>query len=195
MKLTKLLFILFVLLLIPFTLKVRGQDFGQHQSLFTDIKAHKVGDILTVIISEQNRASSQVESKTEKSSKMTAKGGPGIGPLSFIPLFGAEAQNKNSFDGKGENVRSNNLRARMSVTVMDVRSNGDLIIEGTRTTGISGDRETITLTGVVRQKDISRDNTIDSYQIADAQIYFTGKGPNETAARPGFITRIFNWLF
>lgn len=195
MKLSKILFILLVLLLIPFTLKVRGQDFGRHQSLFTDIKAHQVGDILTVIISEQNRASSQIATKTEKTNKTSAKGGPGVGPLDFIPLFGINAQNKNSFDGKGENVRSNNLRARLSVTVIDVRSNGDLIIEGTRTTGISSDRETITLTGVVRQKDISRDNTIASHQIADAQIYFTGKGPNETAARPGFMTRIFNWLF
>jgi len=182
-------------LLLPFSIKVFGNDFGQGQSLFTDIKANKVGDILTVLIYEQSRASSKVESKTEKSTKSSVKGGPGIGSLDFIPLFGADGENSNKFDGKGENVRDGSLRAKMSVTVIEVRENGDLIIEGSRTIGISGDRETLTLTGVVRQKDISPDNTIDSYLIADAEIHYTGKGNSNTASRPGFVTRLLNWIF
>jgi flagellar L-ring protein precursor FlgH len=83
----------------------------------------------------------------------------------------------------------------MSVTVVEVKQNGDLIIEGSRTIGISGDRETLALTGVVRQKDITPDNTIDSYQIADAEIHYTGKGNANTSARPGPLMRFLNWLF
>ena len=195
MNIKRILLILAVLLLLPFTIKVYGGDFGQAQSLFTDIKAHKVGDILTVLIYEQSRASTKVESKTEKSTKASVSGGPGIGSLNFIPLIGADGENSNSFDGKGENKRDGSLRAKMSVTVLEVKSNGDLIIEGSRTIGISSDRETLTLTGVVRQKDITPDNTIDSYLIADAEIHYTGKGNNNTASRPGFVTRFFNWIF
>ncbi|MCK4572968.1 MAG: flagellar basal body L-ring protein FlgH [candidate division Zixibacteria bacterium] len=195
MKTKRILIILAVLLLLPFTIKVFGGDYGQSQSLFTDIKAHKVGDILTVLIYEQNSASNKVESKTEKSTQASLKGGPGYGPLDFIPLFSLDGANSNVFDGKGENMRNGTLRAKMSITVIGVKSNGDLVIEGSRTLGISGDRETLNLTGVVRQKDITPDNTIDSYLIADAEIHYTGKGNANTASRPGFITRLIGWIF
>jgi len=193
--LKKFLFILILLLLLPFTIKLYGKDFGQSRSLFTDIKASKVGDILTVLIYEQSRATNKVQTKTEKSTDVSTKGGPGIGTLDFIPLFGASGKNSNKFDGKGENVRNGSLRAKMSVTVVNVKDNGDLVIEGSRTIGISGDRETLTLNGVVRQKDITPDNTIDSYLIADAEIHYSGKGNANSGARPGFFTRFFNWLF
>ena len=78
MKLRKVFLFLLVLLLLPFALKIQAQDFGRSQSLFTDIKAHKVGDILTVLIYEQSQATNQVESKQEKSSAMNLKGGPGV---------------------------------------------------------------------------------------------------------------------
>ncbi len=195
MRFKKIIILITLLVLLPFSLKLKGEEYGQYQSLFTDIKAHKVGDILTVIISEQSRATNQVTSKSEKSTKAEMSGGPGVGPLDFIPLFGVDAQNKSAFDGKGENTRNNNLQARMTVTVTDVKSNGDLVIQGSRTLGISGDKETIVLNGVVRQKDISVNNTIKSYQIADAEIHFTGKGQSSTGSRPGFVTRILNFLF
>ena len=195
MKRAKLIIILLALLLLPFSLKLKGQDFGQTQSLFTDVKANKVGDILTVLIFEQSRASQQVETKTEKSTEFSTKAGPGIGSLDFIPLFGADGSNSNKFDGKGENTRNGSLKARMSVTVLEVRSNGDLVIEGSRTVGINGDRETLTLTGVVRQRDVTPNNTIDSYLIADAEIHYSGKGNANTGSRPGFFTRLINWLF
>ncbi|MFH2050681.1 MAG: flagellar basal body L-ring protein FlgH [bacterium] len=195
MNLKRIFVILFVLLLIPFTIKLRGEEGKRIESLFTDIKANRVGDILTVMIYEQSQATQKSESKTEKSSSTSASGGPGVGSLDFIPLFGMDFDNSNTFDGKGENTRNGTLTARMSVTVMSVLPNGDLVIEGTRTVGISGDRETLALTGVVRQKDISPDNTVDSYLIADAEIHYTGKGNANTASRPGFLSRLFGWLF
>jgi flagellar L-ring protein precursor FlgH len=195
MNLKRILFITAILLLLPFSLKVWSGDFGQTQSLFTDIKAHEVGDILTVLIYEASDASTQAETKTEKTGKFSTQGGPGIGSLDFIPLFGAEGENKNTFDGKGENLRNQSLRAKMSVTVVAVKDNGDLVIKGSRTIGISKDKETLTLTGVVRQKDISPNNTVDSYLIADAEIAYTGKGAASTGSRPGLIMRFLNWLF
>lgn len=195
MRIRNILIVLAILLALPFTIKVKGGDFGQGQSLFTDIKAHKVGDILSVLIIEQTRASNQIQTKIEKSSDFSTKGGPGLGPFDFIPLFGAQASNESSHDGKGKQLRNGNLRAKMSVTVVSVKPNGDLIIKGSRQIGISGDRETLTLTGVVRQKDIAPDNSIDSYLIADAEIHYSGKGNANTVATPGFVSRVLNWIF
>ena len=195
MNYRKVLLILIALLLLPFTIKVMANDFGQAQSLFTDIKANQVGDILTVLIYEQSQASQQIQSKNEKTATGTTEGGPGVGPLGFIPLFSADLKAKNTHDGKGSNSRNGSLRAKMSVTVIGVKPNGDLIIEGSRTIGISGDRETLGLSGIVRQKDVTPENTIDSYLIADAEISYTGKGSAETAARQGFVGRLLNWLF
>jgi len=195
MKLLKILFFILILLLLPFSLRVFSGDFGQSNSLYTDMKAHKVGDILTVLIYENSDATSQNETKTQKDGKFSTSGGPGIGSLDFIPLFGADGENKNSFNGKGENLRNQSLKARMSVTVVGIKENGDLIIKGSRTVGISKDKETLTLTGVVRSKDIASGNTIDSYLIADADISYTGKGVANTSGRPGIIMRFLNWLF
>jgi len=195
MSLKKFALILLFLLLLPFSLHLKSQDFGRGQSLFTDIKAHAVGDILTVNIYENSRASQQVESKNEKSSDAATSGGPGIGPLDFIPLFGVNATSSYSHDGKGENLRSGDLRARMSVTVIALKDNGDLVIQGSRVVGISKDKETLTLTGVVRARDIKPDNTIESYKIADAEINYSGKGNASTAARPGLVSRLVSWLF
>ena len=195
MKMKRILIYLGLMLLLPFALKVKGGDFGQSQSLFTDIKANRVGDVLTVIISEQSRGSNQIQTKTTKSSKQDVRGGPGLGTLNFLPLFGIEGESKSTHDGKGQNIRNRSLNAKMSVTVVAIRDNGDLVIEGTRIIVISGDKETISLSGVVRQRDVSPDNTIDSYLIADAEISYTGKGAASAGARPGFITRFFNWLF
>lgn len=184
-----------LLLLIPFAIKLRGGDFGQSSSLYSDIKAHRAGDILTINIYENTQATQKSEAKSEKSGKFSVEGGPGSGFLDFIPLFGASGENKNSFDGKGENLRNRNLRAKMSVTVVTVRDNGDLVIEGSRTVGISNDRETLTLSGVVRQRDVKPDNSVDSYLIADAQIAYRGKGAINDGSRPGPIIRFLNWLF
>jgi flagellar L-ring protein precursor FlgH len=83
----------------------------------------------------------------------------------------------------------------MSVTVVAVKANGDLVIEGSRVVGVSKENESLSLTGTVRPKDITAENTVDSYLIADAEIHYTGKGNQSTAARPGFISRVISWLF
>ena len=195
MKLVKILIFILILLLLPFSLRVWSGDFGQGISLYTDIKAHKVGDVLTVLVYESSNAASQTQTKTSKDGSVSVSDGPGGGKLNFIPFFGLEGENKTTYDGKGENTRNQSLRGKISVTVVDVKDNGDLVIKGSRTVGISKDKETMTLTGVVRPRDVTASNTIDSYLIADAEIMYTGKGAANNASRPGFIIRFLNWLF
>jgi len=168
---------------------------GSSGSMFTDIKARDVGDILTVNIYEDAQATNTSSSDTKKEGKFDTQGGPGIGTLDFIPLFGASGQNTNEYKGSGNSTRRGSLKARMTVNVIAVKNNGDLVIEGHRTIRINNDDETLTLAGVVRSQDVNSDNSVNSYNIADAQISYSGKGPISTGARPGIVMRFLNWIF
>jgi len=173
-------------LLLPYSVKASGFR-AASQSLFTDIKACQVGDIITINIYEDAQASSANQTKGEKTNEFDLEGGPGVGPLDFIPLFGTSGTSKSTYDGKGGQTRSGSLRARMTARVVAVRPNGDLIIEGSRVVGINSDKEILTLTGIVRMQDVSPSNTVESYNLADAQITYQGKGPASSAGRPGLL--------
>lgn len=195
MNLRKILILAIALTLFPLTFFAYGSDFGKSQSLFTDIKANKVGDNLTVLIFENANASNQSETKNEESGKTSVSGGPMTGALDFLPLFGASTSNSTDYSGKGEVRKKQSLRARMTVTVVGVKENGDLIIEGRRSVGIGQNMESLYLTGVVRQKDVTSANTVESYLIADATIVYDGKGSSQNSARPGIVARLLGWLF
>lgn len=177
------------------TTSLQAQRVGSDGSLFTDIKAARVGDLLTVLVYEDAQASNQSEMKTEEKSDASTQSSGGVGPLNFIPLFSADNANNNKYDGKGENSRRGLLKARMTVEVIGERTNGDLVIQGSRVVTVNSEHQTMTLTGIVRRVDINPDNTLQSYNIADARIVYTGKGPASDGANPGLITRVLNWIF
>lgn len=164
-------------------------------SLYTDMRAQKVGDLITVLIVESASAQNAVKTDVKKSSQFDLDAGPGFGSLDMIPLFGASGTSSNSSNNQGGTARSGQLRAQMTVQVAGVRPNGDLVIEGTRMIGINSDKEMLTLTGVVRSEDVSPENSIYSYQIADAQITYRGKGAAANGGKPGWIMRFLNWVF
>lgn len=175
-----------------------GADtFGEanSKSLFTDIKAHKVGDLLTVFIVEDVRASNKAKATTKKQTRAETSGGPGIGGIDFFAQWGMAGESRNEFTGEGRLEKNGSIRAKMTVRVVSVYENGDLAVEGNRVMSINADKETLFLSGIVRQKDISSGNTVYSYLIADAQISIKGKGQTHDGARPGFFTRLINWIF
>lgn len=168
---------------------------AKSKSLFTDIKAHKVGDLLTILIVEDVRASNKAKAITKKETIAETSGGPGIGGIDFFAQWGMSAEATSEFDGEGRLEKSGSIRAKMTVRVVSVYENGDLAVEGNRVMSINADKETLFLSGIVRQKDISSGNTVYSFQIADAQISIKGKGQTHDGARPGFFTRLINWIF
>ncbi|MEE9554273.1 MAG: flagellar basal body L-ring protein FlgH [candidate division Zixibacteria bacterium] len=174
-----------------------ADTFGEakSKSLFTDIKAHTVGDLLTVLIVEDARASNKAKVTTKKKSRAETSGGPGIGGIDFFAQWGMSGENSNEFDGEGRLEKNGSIRAKIAVRVISVYENGDLAVEGSRVMSINADKETLFLSGIVRQKDISSENTIYSFQVADAQISFKGKGQTHDGARPGFFSRLINWIF
>jgi flagellar L-ring protein precursor FlgH len=188
----------FICLIVVISLLPGSQAFCNEvrsRSMFTDIKAFEVGDLITVIIAENSRASNKAKTTTEKKTEAGTEGTAGLGPLDFIPLWGASGQDELKYDGKGQTEKSGSLQARMTVRVIAVLPNGDLAIEGNRVVIVNDDEETLFLSGIVRSRDISDANTIYSHQIANAQISSKSKGTTSTGNRPGFVTRILNWIF
>lgn len=194
---SRALWILLLLFFVMMTVSASATQFSQmrNASLYTDIKAGKIGDVLTVLIVESATAQNAVATDVKKSSDFESDIGPGFGKLDFIPLFGASGSTANQSNNQGATSRSGQLKAQMTVQVVGVRENGDLVIEGSRVIGINSDKEMLTLTGIVRAEDVATDNTIYSYQIADAQIEYRGKGAAANGGKPGWIMRFLNWVF
>jgi flagellar L-ring protein precursor FlgH len=159
-------------------------------SLFADHEAHKVGDILTVLIVETTEAQKSTLTKTKTGSQNTASSS---GRLDFLKMWDLDAQNQSN--GEGSTQRSGDLRARITVRITEVDANGLLIVEGVRSVKVNGEEEKITLHGAVRPRDVGPDNTVLSTFLADASIAYSGQGVLANAERPGIITRVFNWLF
>ena len=166
-------------------------DLETGRSLVSNIKAHRVGDVVTIIIAEATTANAT--SKIDANNKSEVSGGPGLGILALISDWGLDAENK--FQGDGRTTRTGNLRAEITARIIEVLHNGDYRLSGTRMVNINGERQLIEISGICRERDIGPDNSILSTYIADAQIAYSGSGPINAASQPGIISKIVNWLF
>jgi flagellar L-ring protein precursor FlgH len=171
---------------------------GQQIELFADLKARRVGDVLTVRLTETTTASKNAETKTSKTTSVGNTGvtlfgkaptthGTGIGTTTFA---GSDA-----FDGSGSSTQGNSLVGSLTVTVMEVQSNGNLVVQGDKTVKLNQGDEFVHVTGVVRRADIASDNTVTSDRVADAHISYSGKGVIDSSNRMGWLARFFNSAF
>lgn len=177
------------------TISISFLNANIYTSLYSDHKSFSIGDILTVHISESSKASSSSQSRTGRSLDHGMNVQAGQGPLSFIPLSGMGGSASNSFKGDANTTRDASLSSKMTVRIIDIDPNGNLIIEGTRVVTINGEDEITTLHGIVRSQDVGADNTVHSHNIADAKISYKGKGAINEGSRVGLISRIFNFIF
>lgn len=162
------------------------------KSMTEDRRARAVGDILTVIVVES--AVSSHKASTDWSKEVELGSDKGIGPLiERLPQF-AFSGNQGS-QATGSTSRSSNLVAKITVKVTKVLPNGNLEIEGAREVQTNKEKQSIVLTGTVRQEDVSSDNSVLSTYIADAKITHTGTGTIGARMKEGIITRIFRILF
>jgi len=166
-------------------------DFETGESLVTNMKAHRVGDLITIIVVENSTA--DASSKTKGNTKSEHTGGPGLGFLDFVKPWDVSMENK--YTGDGNTSRSGNLEAQITARIIEVLHNGDFRLEGTRMVNVNGEKTLIEITGVCRSRDIEPDNTILSTFISDAMIAYNGTGLVNDAAAPGVVTRVLNWLF
>lgn len=167
----------------------------QMVNLFSDHRAMRIDDIVTIMIDESAKAGSQSGTTTSKENSMGVEGSGGSGALRLIPGLKLSGASKVDYDGKGGTSRQGSLVATISARVIKVLDNGTLVVEGSKEVEINNEKEIIRLTGMVRPQDVRKDNIIYSSSIADAQITYAGNGVASTARRPGVLARFFNWVF
>lgn len=171
----------------------------ESHSMFSDKKAHAVGDILTILVQENNAASKQNNTSTAKQAAVDASiasflyGPNASGLLTKKGKYPAlKFDSKSDFSGGGQINNSEKITARLAVRVIDVLPNGNLVVEGRRQTAFSGEKQDATLRGTVRADDVMANNTIYSYNMADATIQFESKGTITDSQRKGWFTRIWD---
>lgn len=179
---------------------------------FTDRKAFRVGDIITIELNERTQASKNANSQIQKESDINM-GAPNIlgmnvtpkNPLANISALGmsneklsleANMNSKRSVKGSGQAGQSNSLSGSITVTIAEVLPNGVLVLRGEKWLTLNTGDELIRISGLVRADDISTDNTVSSTRIADARITYSGTGAFANASKPGWLSRFFmspNW--
>jgi flagellar L-ring protein precursor FlgH len=166
-------------------------------SPYSTEKAYRLGDIINIVVSENTTARNRGGTKTVHQDDLAAKINHTLANLA--PIVGRSnsltGQLSNTFQGSGQTTRDNNVSSRISAWVTDVLPNGNLKIEGHHKVQVNDDLQDITITGMVRPKDISGANTVYSYQVADAELIVRGSGVVAEAEAPGWLVRFFNWLF
>ncbi len=165
------------------------------ESLYSDHKASKVGDVVTVIITERTLATNRARIATEKESKFSASGEEGTGALDFVPGFSFDATLGRGHDGQGVTERSGTIIGRMAAVVTEVLDNGNLVIRGEKEITINNEKETLILTGIVRPEDILMNNTVYSTNLANTSISYKGKGLVNSGSKPGIISRLIGLFF
>jgi flagellar L-ring protein FlgH len=158
-------------------------------SLASDRNAHRVGDLLTVIVYESATATNTATNSSRAASNIGGQvsAGSAFSESASLGLAG-------SSEHSGTTERSGGIVAQISVVVDEVLPNGDLRVSGRQLLNINDERTEILIKGRVRQVDISTSNTVLSSRLADAVIKYDGSGFVSRSARPGIVTRIFTWL-
>lgn len=173
--------------------------------LYEDLRAMRIGDIITISIVEKHKGSKSADTSAEKDSTVSnSLGGTGVGYLGIPGLrlggearrgFGIDASAKNKFGGKGATNREDTLTGTISAIVTEVLPNGDLRIEGRREVTVNSERQIMTIGGIVRRVDVNTKNTVQSSAIADAKIEYSGLGVVDDVQRPGWFVRILDWVY
>jgi len=169
---------------------------GRSVRLFEDNKAYRIGDVLSVVLSESTNAFKSAETNTDKDDSVD---------LSASAIFGSSGPTVNGnvvlnsnldgereFSGSGDSAQSNSLSGEIAVTVVDVLPSGNLVVRGEKIIGLNQGSEYIRLSGIVRPEDIDTDNTIFSRKIANSRIYYGGGGVIAESNTKGWLSRFFD---
>jgi len=171
---------------------------GQQMELFADLKARRVGDVLTITLNESTAAAKSAITKTTKTTSAVTTGPTLFGKsitTKGVPIFDTTLNGADSFDGEGQSSQSNSLAGSLTVTVVDVQANGNLVVQGDKTLHLNQGDEFVHIAGVIRPADIATNNTVTSDKLADAKISYSGKGVMNSSNSMGWLARFFNSPF
>ena len=181
---------------------------GHEITWFEDMRARRVGDLLTVTLVENTSANKSAKSSATKASNTNITNpvlfgsSPQFNATGLLPLasnrdntLAFELGSSNDFSGEGSASQSNALSGNITVTVIEVLPNGNLYVRGEKRIGINQGNEYIRLSGIVRPQDITPENSVESTRIADPTISYKGDGALADANSMGWLSRFFNSVF
>jgi flagellar L-ring protein FlgH len=164
-------------------------------ALFENPIAHHVGDIVTIVLNEQTQAAKSSTTDTNKATTVALPGMTILGKaltVHGVPIMNNNIADTTKFAGEGDSAQSNSLTGYVTVTVQKVLPNGNLYVKGQKWIGINQGQEYVIMSGVIRPIDLASDNSIPSYQVANAKISYGGKGALADANAQGWLSRFFN---
>ncbi|MBV2263674.1 MAG: flagellar basal body L-ring protein FlgH [Thauera sp.] len=164
----------------------------QARPLFEDRRARRIGDTITINLVERNTAQKSANANATRNGNMTA----GIGPINRLPLTGLNglelaAEAESDFNGKGAAAANNVFNGTITVTVIDVYPNGNLLVSGEKMVAINQGNEFIRFSGVINPNNVTTANTVQSTQVADARIEYRGSGFIDESNTMGWLQRFF----
>jgi flagellar L-ring protein precursor FlgH len=165
-------------------------------SLVTNFKAQRVGDLVFIDVSETSTATvSSNASRSRDSGTVAGLSGaiaalPSPTAATVAGVMTGLGQRK--YDGKGTTGRQSTLKSRITARVVEVLPNGDLRIEATKLVKINKEDERLSLSGIVRQRDVSADNAIPSTAVGDLKLALNGKGVASADNQPGWLFRLID---
>ena len=176
------------LLLIGLVLGVAARP-AQGQSLYADPIARSAGDLITIVLAERTdaqRASGfQNSSDAALGGASSADGGNALsGRFALDASFSKSAKNRN------QTVQSDLLQGTITARVVGVDSTGNLLVSGERKLNVNGVTHLMRVSGHVRPFDVRHNNTVLSYQVADALIEYRRAGMGRKFIKPGTFAKL-----
>jgi flagellar L-ring protein precursor FlgH len=165
------------------------------RDVYADDVARQIGDVLTIKITENstvdNKAKRDMKKETDRSTMFNGD----VGGFADLGEFGMAAQSDNELKSKADYKDERKFADSITVVVMDILPNRNLVVLGTRNRNISGDIQTIEVSGIVRPSDVAFDNTVKSERVADFRIVSRNEGVSAPYTKPGWLGSIFDILW
>ncbi len=179
------------------------------KALYSDDVARQIGDILTIVIVEDGKIENQIDRSLSKTTSRTNTFNGQLGIVSTtsgltipnksylprIPAFNMTASSANSLTGNSTFNDERKITDEITVVVVDIQPNGNLVVLGKRERTVAGDTQMIQASGIVRPSDITFTNTVKSEQVANFSLVMINKGYSAKYNRPGWLGQIFDFFW
>lgn len=168
----------------------------KHVALVADNRAHRLGDIVTIVIDETQKVENKENVNTSKTTGASAS------VTSFTPApdlakdwLPVEWDSNRTFGGTADFKKEGTFETRITATVIDTQPNGNLVVEGRRKVTIDGEEKWMTVSGTVRSFDVESDNTVKSELVANATVTYVSCGALATNTEKGWFEKIVDWIW
>lgn len=165
---------------------------ASNRSLYSDTRARRVGDVLTVRISMDERARLDNRSDRSRESDIGLDVGFGVDGLFELPAVGGAAGSGSSSAGRGSIARSESLELSIAAVVTSVLPNGNMLIHGTQEVRVNNEMRVLSIAGIVRPSDVSKDNTVAYDKIAEARLAYGGRGRVTEVQQPPYGQQLYD---